>query len=150
MKNVESALNYLSQIRRVYAERLNIKFGGESFSPNEISVLILLSNNKTINTCGKLTTVLGVSKGLVSRSLASLERKRLIEIRLAEDDRRSRYIVLTEASKAVICQLREGIREINDVILEDISEEEIEQMENTMRRIIERFEAASGNKEKGE
>lgn len=150
MKNVESALNYLSQIRRVYAERLNIKFGGESFSPNEISVLILLSNNKTINTSGKLTTVLGVSKGLVSRSLASLERKRLIEIRLAEDDRRSRYIALTEASKAVICQLREGIREINDVILEDISEEEIEQMENTMRRIIERFEAASGNKEKGE
>ena len=150
MKNVESALNYLSQIRRVYAERLNIKFGGESFSPNEISVLILLSNNKTINTGGKLTTVLGVSKGLVSRSLASLERKRLIEIRCDGDDRRSRYIVLTEASKAVICQLREGIREINDVILEDISEEEIEQMENTMRRIIERFEAASGNKEKGE
>lgn len=150
MKNVESALNYLSQIRRVYAERLNIKFGGESFSPNEISVLILLSNNKTINTGGKLTTVLGVSKGLVSRSLASLERKRLIEIRCDGDDRRSRYIVLTEASKAVICQLREGIREINDVILGDISEEEIEQMENTMRRIIERFEAASGNKEKGE
>ena len=150
MKNVESALNYLSQIRRVYAERLNIKFGGESFSPNEISVLILLSNNKTINTGGKLTTVLGVSKGLVSRSLASLERKRLIEIRCDGDDRRSRHIVLTEASKAVICQLREGIREINDVILGDISEEEIEQMENTMRRIIERFEAASGNKEKGE
>ena len=41
--NVETALSYLSQIRKVYAERLNIKFQEENFSHNEISVLILLS-----------------------------------------------------------------------------------------------------------
>ena len=76
--NVETALSYLSQIRKVYAERLNIKFQEENFSPNEISVLILLSNNKSINTSSQLTTILGVSKSLVSRSLAALERKGLI------------------------------------------------------------------------
>lgn len=53
--NVETALSYLSQIRKVYAERLNIKFQEENFSPNEISVLILLSNNKSINTSSQLT-----------------------------------------------------------------------------------------------
>ena len=72
--NVETALSYLSQIRKVYAERLNIKFQEENFSPNEISVLILLSNNKSINTSSQLTTILGVSKSLVSRSLAALEK----------------------------------------------------------------------------
>ena len=81
--NVETALSYLSQIRKVYAERLNIKFQEENFSPNEISVLILLSNNKSINTSSQLTTILGVSKSLVSRSLAALERKGLIQTREA-------------------------------------------------------------------
>lgn len=88
--NVETALSYLSQIRKVYAERLNIKFQEENFSPNEISVLILLSNNKSINTSSQLTTILGVSKSLVSRSLAALERKGLIQTREASGDRRSR------------------------------------------------------------
>lgn len=89
--NVETALSYLSQIRKVYAERLNIKFQEENFSPNEISVLILLSNNKSINTSSQLTTILGVSKSLVSRSLAALERKGLIQTREASGDRRRRF-----------------------------------------------------------
>ena len=84
--NVETALSYLSQIRKVYAERLNIKFQEENFSPNEISVLILLSNNKSINTSSQLTTILGVSKSLVSRSLAALERKGLIQTREASGE----------------------------------------------------------------
>lgn len=111
--NVETALSYLSQIRKVYAERLNIKFQEENFSPNEISVLILLSNNKSINTSSQLTTILGVSKSLVSRSLAALERKGLIQTREASGDRRSREIYLTASASAVTKQLSEGIKEIN-------------------------------------
>lgn len=126
--NVETALSYLSQIRKVYAERLNIKFQEENFSPNEISVLILLSNNKSINTSSQLTTILGVSKSLVSRSLAALERKGLIQTREASGDRRSREIYLTASASAVTKQLSEGIKEINEVVLADISEEEMRMM----------------------
>lgn len=115
--NVETALSYLSQIRKVYAERLNIKFQEENFSPNEISVLILLSNNKSINTSSQLTTILGVSKSLVSRSLAALERKGLIQTREASGDRRSREIYLTASASAVTKQLSEGIKEINEVVI---------------------------------
>mgnify|MGYP000038921853 FL=1 len=148
--NVETALSYLSQIRKVYAERLNIKFQEENFSPNEISVLILLSNNKSINTSRQLTTILGVSKSLVSRSLAALERKGLIQTREASGDRRSREIYLTASASAVTKQLSEGIKEINEVVLADISEEEMRMMKETMEKIIDRFKAASAKTAKGE
>ena len=148
--NVETALSYLSQIRKVYAERLNIKFQEENFSPNEISVLILLSNNKSINTSSQLTTILGVSKSLVSRSLAALERKGLIQTREASGDRRSREIYLTASASAVTKQLSEGIKEINEVVLADISEEEMRMMKETKEKIIDRFKAASAKTAKGE
>lgn len=148
--NVETALSYLSQIRKVYAERLNIKFQEENFSPNEISVLILLSNNKSINTSSQLTTILGVSKSLVSRNLAALERKGLIQTREASGDRRSREIYLTASASAVTKQLSEGIKEINEVVLADISEEEMRMMKETMEKIIDRFKAASAKTAKGE
>lgn len=148
--NVETALSYLSQIRKVYAERLNIKFQEENFSPNEISVLILLSNNKSINTSSQLTTILGVSKSLVSRSLAALERKGLIQTREASGDRHSREIYLTASASAVTKQLSEGIKEINEVVLADISEEEMRMMKETMEKIIDRFKAASAKTAKGE
>ena len=148
--NVETALSYLSQIRKVDAERLNIKFQEENFSPNEISVLILLSNNKSINTSSQLTTILGVSKSLVSRSLAALERKGLIQTREASGDRRSREIYLTASASAVTKQLSEGIKEINEVVLADISEEEMRMMKETMEKIIDRFKAASAKTAKGE
>ena len=77
-KNVESMLGYFSQIRRVYANEINLRFQNENFSPNEISILILLSNNESINTSSQLRLILGVSKGLVSRSIDSLLSRELI------------------------------------------------------------------------
>ena len=41
-QTVEEMLGYFNQIRRVYANELNLKFANENFSPNEISILILL------------------------------------------------------------------------------------------------------------
>ena len=71
-QTVEEMLGYFNQIRRVYANELNLKFTNENFSPNEISILILLSNNPSINTSSQLCTILGVSKGLISRSIDAL------------------------------------------------------------------------------
>ena len=127
-KNVESMLGYFSQIRRVYANEINLRFQNENFSPNEISILILLSNNESINTSSQLRLILGVSKGLVSRSIDQ-----------DPHDRRVRRIHLTQKAAPVILRLNKEIAEINEELLEDISEEEISQMERTMNKILERF-----------
>lgn len=138
-KNVEAMLGYFNQIRRVYATELNLRFSDENFSPNEISILLLLSNNQSINTSSQLCLVLGVSKGLVSRSIDSLTEKGYVTCVQDSSDKRVMRIRLTEDALPITRRLREEVTNINKEILSDISEEEISQMESTMTKIITRF-----------
>lgn len=138
-KTVEAMLGYFTQIRQVYAGELNRRFEKEKFSPNEMSVLILLSNNRTIDTASQMRVVLGVSKGLVSRSIESLTERGLVECRQDERDRRIQRVCLTGAAAPFVRRLNEEIGRINREVLADISQEEIDQMENTMMKVLQKF-----------
>ena len=70
--NVETLLNYFSQVRRYYALALNSRFADEDLSPSEISILLMLANNPSVTTATQLCVLLGVSKGLISRSVDNL------------------------------------------------------------------------------
>ena len=139
ISNVETMLSYFSQIRRVYAQEIHLRFKDENFSPNEISILILLSNNTSINTSSQLTLILGVSKGLISRSIDSLLSRGLIVCLPDTKDKRIQRIQLTKEATPLLLGLQKEIEQINEILLQDISEEEISQMETTMIKIIERF-----------
>jgi DNA-binding MarR family transcriptional regulator len=138
-RTVEAMLGYFNQIRQVYANELNKKVAQEKFSPNEMSVLILLSNNKTINTASQLKVILGVSKGLVSRSVEALAEKGLVDCRQDERDRRIQRIYLTERAQPLVVRMKSEIEKINEAFLDGISQEEIDQMEETMTKILDRF-----------
>lgn len=138
-RTVEAMLGYFNQIRQVYANELNKKVAQEKFSPNEMSVLILLSNNKTINTASQLKVILGVSKGLVSRSVEALAEKGLVDCRQDERDRRIQRIYLTERAQPLVVRMKSEIEKINEAFLAGISQEEIDQMEGTMTKILDRF-----------
>lgn len=138
-KTVEAMLGYFTQIRQVYAGELNRRFEKEKFSPNEMSVLILLSNNRTIDTASQMRVVLGVSKGLVSRSIESLAERGLVECRQDERDRRVQRVCLTGAAAPFVRRLNEEIGRVNREVLADISQEEIDQMENTMMKVLQKF-----------
>ena len=139
ISNVETMLSYFSQIRRVYAQEIHLRFKDENFSPNEISILILLSNNTSINTSSQLTLILGVYKGLISRSIDSLLSRGLIVCLPDTKDKRIQRIQLTKEATPLLRRLQKEIEQINEILLQDISEEEISQMETTMIKIIERF-----------
>lgn len=138
-RTVEAMLGYFNQIRQVYANELNKKVAQEKFSPNEMSVLILLSNNRTINTASQLKVILGVSKGLVSRSVEALAEKGLVDCRQDERDRRIQRIYLTERAQPLVVRMKSEIEKINEAFLDGISQEEIDQMEETMTKILDRF-----------
>ena len=143
-KNVENLLSSFAKIRRFYANELQNKLEKENLTPNEISILILLSNNPSVTTSSQLVYFLQVSKGLVSRSIDSLVKKGLIQCVQDDKDRRVQRIVLTPASKTITIKITNEVRKINDRILKDISEEEIIQMESTISKIIECFESKGG------
>ncbi|HJB18919.1 MAG TPA: MarR family winged helix-turn-helix transcriptional regulator [Candidatus Bariatricus faecipullorum] len=138
-RTVESMLAYFSQIRRVYASELNLRFQEGDFSPCEISILILLSNNPSVCTGSQLGLLLGVSKGLVSRSLEALTAKGLVVCKQSDRDRRVREIRLTKEAGPLTVRLKEEIEDINREVLGDIPREEIRQVEQTLEKILKRF-----------
>lgn len=139
-RNVETMLSYFAQMRKVYAAELNQRFAMDNFSPNEISILIILSNNPSIDTSSQIKVVTGVSKSLVSRSIDSLVGRGLITVEKDAEDKRIQRIHLTQASDPLVRKLKKAIRAINEEVLEGISEEEIRQMEQTMKKILDRFQ----------
>ncbi len=138
-KNVESMLAYFAQIRRFYANEINQRFQKEGFSPNEISILILLSNNPSINTSTQLRIILGVSKGLVSRSIDSLTLRGLIVCVRDPSDKRVQRIQLTPESQPLLSRLRQEIQNINEELFSDISLEELRQTEETLSKLLDHF-----------
>ena len=146
MLNVETMLRYFNEIRRIYAVKLNERMD-DFFSPNEINILILLSNNKHINTSSDLRVMLGVSKGLVSRSIDALLKKGLIVCRSDERDKRIQRIHLTKKAAPVIEHSNHEVQKINDEVLKDVSEADIAHLEITMKKILQCFKDKEENHE---
>jgi DNA-binding MarR family transcriptional regulator len=128
MVTIEDVLRLSNRMREYYGRQLKNSIPNYVFSPNEISILILLDNNSTITTSTQLRIVLGVSKALISRSVDSLMKKGLIQISEDDMDKRISHIKLTDESKIVLDRIQIEVRKLNEKLFSSISEEEFEHM----------------------
>ena len=142
MLTIEEFLRLSNRLREYYGKEIKDRFSEYTFSPNEISILILLQNNNSITTSTQLRVVLGVSKALVSRSVTSLEQKGLITIKEDSSDKRISHIELTENADPVLEKISIEIEKINQVLFKDIPIENIQCMIETMNKMNEKIEGA--------
>ena len=136
MLTIEEFLRLSNRLREYYGKEIKDRFSEYTFSPNEISILILLQNNNSITTSTQLRVVLGVSKALVSRSVTSLEQKGLITVKGIPNDKRISHIELTENAIPVL-------EKINQVLFKDIPTKDIQCMIDTMNKMNEKIEGAN-------
>ena len=136
MFTIEEFLRISNQMRDYYAKKIKDCFEKYNFSPNEISILIVLKNNSTITTSTELKVVLGVSKTLISRSVDSLEKKGLIRICIDEKDTRIHHLRLTDACKPILKTIDEEIGKINKTLFYDVSVDEMKNLKQTMNKIL--------------
>lgn len=147
MRNtVETMLSFYAQIRRVYVNEFTQRFQEKKFSPNELDLMLFLSYNPSINTSSQLCTCLNVSKALICRSVDSLTEGGYLTSVPDRQDRRIQHLFLTQKAAPVIEKIRSIRTELDREILDGISKEELDQIEQTMQKILERFQ----KKEKGE
>lgn len=143
MLTIEEFLRLSNRLREYYGKQIKDRFSEYTFSPNEISILILLQNNNSITTSTQLRVVLGVSKALVSRSVTSLEQKELITIKEDSNDKRISHIELTENAIPVLEKISIEIEKINQVLFKDIPTKNIQCMIETMNKMNEKIEGAN-------
>lgn len=142
MFTIEEFLRISNQMRDYYAKKIKDSFQEFNFSPNEISILIILKNNSTITTSTELKVVLGVSKTLISRSVDSLEKKGLIRICIDEKDTRIHHLRLTDACKPILKTIDEEIGKINKTLFYDVSVDEMKNLKQTMNKLQKHVEEA--------
>ena len=142
MLTIEEFLRLSNRLREYYGKQIKDRFSEYTFSPNEISILILLQNNTSITTSTQLRVVLGVSKALVSRSVTSLEQKGLITVKGIPNDKRISHIELTEDAIPVLEKINNEIEKINQVLFKDIPTKDIQCMIETMNKMNEKIEGA--------
>lgn len=140
MFTIEEFLRISNQMRDYYAKKIKDSFQEFNFSPNEISILIILKNNSTITTSTELKVVLGVSKTLISRSVDSLEKKGLIRICIDEKDTRVHHLKLTQECQPILKIIDEEIGKINRTLFYDVSVEEMKSLKQTMNKLQKRVE----------
>ena len=137
MLTIEEFLRLSNRLREYYGKQIKDRFSEYTFSPNEISILILLQNNNSITTSTQLRVVLGVSKALVSRSVTSLEQKGIVLVKPDPNDKRISHIELTENAIPVLEKISIEIEKINQVLFKDIPTKDIQCMIDTMNKKIE-------------
>ncbi len=142
MLTIEEFLRLSNRLREYYGNEIKDRFSEYTFSPNEISILILLQNNNSITTSTQLRVVLGVSKALVSRSVTSLEQKGLITVKGIPNDKRISHIELTENAIPILEKISIEIDKINQVLFKDIPTKDIQCMIDTMNKMNEKIEGA--------
>lgn len=143
MLTIEEFLRLSNRLREYYGKQIKDRFSEYTFSPNEISILILLQNNTSITTSTQLRVVLGVSKALVSRSVTSLEQKGLITVKGIPNDKRISHIELTENAIPVLEKINIEIEKINQVLFKDIPTKDIQCMIDTMNKMNKKIEGAN-------
>ena len=143
MLTIEEFLRLSNRLREYYGKQIKDRFAKYTFSPNEISILILLQNNNSITTSTQLRVVLGVSKALVSRSVTSLEQKGIVLVKPDPNDKRISHIELTENAIPVLEKISIEIEKINQVLFKDIPTKDIQCMIDTMNKMNKKIEGVN-------
>ena len=143
MLTIEEFLRLSNRLREYYGKQIKDRFAEYTFSPNEISILILLQNNNSITTSTQLRVVLGVSKALVSRSVTSLEQKGIVLVKPDPNDKRISHIELTENAIPVLEKISIEIEKINQLLFKDIHTKDIQCMIDTMNKMNKKIEGVN-------
>lgn len=143
MLTIEEFLRLSNRLREYYGKQIKDRFAEYTFSPNEISILILLQNNNSITTSTQLRVVLGVSKALISRSVTSLEQKEIVLVKPDPNDKRISHIELTENAIPVLEKISIEIEKINQVLFKDIPTKDIQCMIDTMNKMNKKIEGVN-------
>lgn len=92
----------------------------------DIEVLFFLSKCGSENTPTDVTKRLNLNRGHVSQAIDMLLRRRLIAAVADENDRRCMHYIITEEAVALIDEIADVKREMDEQILRGITQEELE------------------------
>lgn len=87
-----------------------------------------------------LETVLNLRRATVSGVLQAMEKRGFIERTINENDSRSKKIVLNPKAKEMYCKGNKKLRELEEIAIKDISEQDLKNFSRVINKMIENIE----------
>lgn len=107
-----------------------------ALAPNEIDVLMYLSNNPSFNTAKDICSYRGISKSLVCHSVDTLCNRGYITIKQDDKDRRVDRLTLSESSMPIVEKLNKARKEFYASLYQGLSKEEIKIFQSVLETMI--------------
>ena len=124
MPSISRYINVISRCGNMYrSERLK----GTDLGTAHHTYLFTICRNPGISQ-ERLARMIYINKSNVTRNLAVLEKNGYIERRPAEHDKRVMLVYPTQKAEDTLPLLRQIMRDWNDLVAADLSEEELEQL----------------------
>lgn len=124
----EGYFSYYAKVDKVYRKLCAQAVAEYCFTPNEIVVMMFLSNNPGLDSASDIAHFRNISKGLIAKSVESLCEKGYLETGKDEKDRRLVHLRLTKKSERVVERLKQCRREFAKELYSGVDPADMEAM----------------------
>ncbi len=138
---LEQMIRQFAIIRKANARYCQKELAAYRFSPCELDILTVLSNNSTITSSLELSVYLGVSKSLIARSVESLVNREMVAVHEDVKDHRIQRLTLCEPANQVLTALKHGKEKLGHRLFKDISKAELDQVTFVMNKFQRNIES---------
>lgn len=136
----------ISQVKqlsdRTFEKILKTK-GIDEFNGAQGRILYILwnNNNLSIKQISKFTKL---AKTTLTAMLERMELQGLIKRTISKEDKREIIVSLTDKAKALQTDFLDVTRQMEEIFYKNFTEKQIENFENTLKKIIENLEKGNG------
>lgn len=134
--NSDSFLVTFKKARKKMHNFLEKRIKEYNLTSNQIDVLIFIKRNKEYNTAKDIVEYIGVSKGLVSRSIDDLLKRGYITACEDKNDKRKLRLFLTDEGEKIVNIIEGYDREFFEMLTSNITKEEMEVHSSIINKIV--------------
>ena len=110
----------------------------------DLQILTYLEDAGEHNTSKNIVDTGFFTKGHVSQSLTRLHQMELVNMEQDKADRRLYHLFLTEKARAIVKEVHDIQKHINEIVFRDISEEELKVLSKVAAKITDNIQRETG------
>ena len=127
---------YFRKAKKLYKNCVKKDLKEYNLAQNEIEIIMYLRSNTTRNTAKDLVEYLGLSKGMISRTVDHLISKGILEIKKDEADKRICRLKISDTSTDLITDLEKSRNKFLSVLAKNIEPDKLEVFTSVLEGMI--------------
>lgn len=135
MEKAQNAGFLIKQISEQTDKRINNDLKQHNLTSSQFRAMVILSHASSNITQKNLEEILKVSHATTSGIVAGLNEKGLVKCAFDGDDKREKYIYITDAGLGLLNRIRDGAEKTERLLFKGVEDYEIDNLVKTLKKI---------------